>query len=419
MQTPWINNEMGEINSQKKNRVMRFSIKKALLGYISDMKDDLEKAEAVIEEKFLDHSEQTTGAEQEIPTDKEEIQTSRKAVSVAEKDRARGRTQPDLSSADEIAQQERLSAEVISENETEQQSSFSNHKAKTIFAAQDFSQESANNHKKSLLARDFSTSESETAFQSVHVRIPVILGNYQVEICLEDEEVIKEKIKEIRNIANQVELTKCQFTPMKLSPILHDGFCQALSGHLLLEGVIKQDITYLMEKKHTPNYVLNPLTSNLIHLQKHHFGAYQPYLGKNHHSSVGAPFNQSRLSEQLQHSISKTIPFSSMIKIEHFLHSPFVGSVDKNSLLLPIAPDKKQEKTDSATIHFSTTTYYPDTIDGELIHSKINDTINLEKKYKKIKLKQYIVLELSVQLIQEQSIQLQASANEFILPPSY
>lgn len=252
----------------------------------------------------------------------------------------------------------------------------------------------------------------------------VIVGKYNIEICLEDEEIFAEKVKEIREIYKKVELTTCEFVPSELSPVLDNGSCKALKGNLMIEGLIHQDIKYIFENKQPSNDIQNQPAfnqtnhKNLRNLRKLNFGRYsyvpQPYPVKNPNPSFELQTNHGQYYERFINSMSKTIPFSSVIEINHFLHPPLFGSNEEKSFVF-------QSNHIGETTQFTTTTYYPENTHGKLISSKIHENVNLlkyEEKYIKnprIKLKQFIVLELLIHLLQEQSVQIQSPQNGFNL----
>lgn len=266
----------------------------------------------------------------------------------------------------------------------------------------------------------------------LNIRIPVILGKYNIEVCLEDEEIFKEEVKEIREISNKVELANCKFMPSKMSSELDNGLRKVLNGHLVIEGNIHQDIQYVFEKKQTSLPLLDSSSSNQmnrkssIFLRKFNLGTYgyvpQIYLTQKSTAASGLQTNHVQLSERQINTMSKSIPFSSVVKIDQFLHLPLAGSNEGTSFMLPDRMDSKGPRDE--TIQFSTTTYYPDSIMGKLIYSRVHenmDVLNHEEKYRKprIKLKQYFILELAIQLLQEQTVQIQSSCKGFNHSLSY
>lgn len=97
----------------------------------------------------------------------------------------------------------------------------------------------------------------------MHIRVPVVIGEYKIEICLE-ENIVFEKggIVEVKAISNEVVLTNCRFVPNQFSQSLGNGTCTALKGNLFIEGYIHQNIEY--SAIHTGNAV-TAQNESLIH----------------------------------------------------------------------------------------------------------------------------------------------------------
>lgn len=78
----------------------------------------------------------------------------------------------------------------------------------------------------------------------MHIRVPVVVGEYRIEICLEENIVFEKGIVEVKDISNEVVLTNCRFVPNQFSQSLGNGTCTALKGNLFIEGYIHQSIEY-------------------------------------------------------------------------------------------------------------------------------------------------------------------------------
>ncbi|MFB3161507.1 hypothetical protein ABLO26_09040 [Neobacillus sp. 179-J 1A1 HS] len=263
-----------------------------------------------------------------------------------------------------------------------------------------------------------------TATDLLNIQIPVIVGKYNIEICLEDEEIFEEKVKEIREISNKVLLTTCKFIPSELSQVLDNGSCKALKGNLLIDGIIEQQIKFVFENKRTAiiqnHSVYTQMNQkNAKYLRKLNFGRYsyvpQPDSINNPNTTSEVQTNHGQYSKRLINSMNKTIPFSSVVAINHFLHPPIYGSIEEKSFTFQNNPAYQMDNAD--TTQFTTTTYYPENTHGKLIFSKLHENINFLKykekyiKNPRIKLKQYIVLELWIHLLQEQSVQVKNPKN--------
>lgn len=113
-----------------------------------------------------------------------------------------------------------------------------------------------------------STKKGETEYHSynssdfMHIRAPVVVGEYKIEICLEEKIVFEKGIEEVKDISNEVVLTNCRFVPHQFSQSLGNGTCSALRGNLFIEGYIHQSFEYTVS--HIGNAVLAQ-NESLIH----------------------------------------------------------------------------------------------------------------------------------------------------------
>ncbi len=78
----------------------------------------------------------------------------------------------------------------------------------------------------------------------IHIRAPVVVGEYKMEICLEENIVFEKGIVGVKDISNEVVLTDCRFVPNQFSQSLGNGTCSALRGNLYIDGYIHQSIEY-------------------------------------------------------------------------------------------------------------------------------------------------------------------------------
>jgi len=80
--------------------------------------------------------------------------------------------------------------------------------------------------------------------ESLNIRVPVVVGEYNIEICLEKDVRFEEKVNMVKEISKEVILTNCKFVPADFSNSTADGSREALSGKLFIEGYIHQRIEY-------------------------------------------------------------------------------------------------------------------------------------------------------------------------------
>ncbi|MGE7692911.1 BC_2427 family protein [Lysinibacillus sp. NPDC094177] len=85
---------------------------------------------------------------------------------------------------------------------------------------------------------------SSSSGDFIHIRAPVVVGEYKIEICLEENIVFEKGIVGVKDISNEVVLTNCRFVPNQFSQSLGNGTCSALRGNLFIEGYIHQSIEY-------------------------------------------------------------------------------------------------------------------------------------------------------------------------------
>jgi len=78
----------------------------------------------------------------------------------------------------------------------------------------------------------------------MHIRVPVVVGEYKIEICLEEYIVFEKGIVGIKDISSEAVLTNCKFVPNHFSQTLGNGTCTALKGNLFIEGYIHQNLEY-------------------------------------------------------------------------------------------------------------------------------------------------------------------------------
>ncbi|MBS4220498.1 hypothetical protein KHA96_19535 [Bacillus sp. FJAT-49711] len=81
-------------------------------------------------------------------------------------------------------------------------------------------------------------------YKTIHIRVPVIIGEYKIEICLEENIVFEKKMIKVNEISKEVILTNCIFVPNQLSRTQNDGTYTASKGNLFVEGFIHQEIEY-------------------------------------------------------------------------------------------------------------------------------------------------------------------------------
>lgn len=86
------------------------------------------------------------------------------------------------------------------------------------------------------------------------IKVPVIAGEYRIEICLEEEVIFNEEVKRIKEITKKIVLTKCDFIPTQLTKAVDVGTCKALKGMISIEGYLVQNIEYVATGNNNANF---------------------------------------------------------------------------------------------------------------------------------------------------------------------
>ena len=204
------------------------------------------------------------------------------------------------------------------------------------------------------------------------IRVPVVLGEYNLDCCVEEVITFKEKVKRINQIYNKVILTNCKVIPTQLSPVLENGTCKASEAYLYFEGFINQTIDYL--------------------------------------SLTNGDF----------YTMRKKTPFTITVKINDFLHPPIFGSIAQTTFEFLDPNNTQISQLDTQLFH--STIYYPEQPYCQMISSKhhqmiyLRDTVNGTNNQsdrtivgpKKFQLNQKIVVEIFVHLLQIQPIRVRS-----------
>ncbi|MGA3601400.1 BC_2427 family protein, partial [Lysinibacillus agricola] len=83
-----------------------------------------------------------------------------------------------------------------------------------------------------------------TSDDFMNIRVQVVVGEYKIEICLEEYFLFDNGITGVKDISNEIVLTNSRFVPNQFSQSLGNGTCTALKGNLFIEGYINQNIEY-------------------------------------------------------------------------------------------------------------------------------------------------------------------------------
>ena len=225
--------------------------------------------------------------------------------------------------------------------------------------------------------------QSDTFLDFINIRVPVVIGEYKMEFCVNDTAMFEEKVKRIKDITNEIVLINCTFVPTHLSPPLENGMCTALKGHICIDGLLHQNIEYTAD--------FNKEASDL--------------------SMCGKVC-----------SVKRENPFSVFIKIEEFLHPPIFGSTSQNTFEFIDLNNKQTPLLDTKLIN--STTFYPEQPYCRVVSSKILESISLTDSVyslnehhnhvdsmvdeKKFNVHQIMVIEVFVHLLQIQHVRIKS-----------
>ncbi|KMY51149.1 hypothetical protein [Peribacillus loiseleuriae] len=182
--------------------------------------------------------------------------------------------------------------------------------------------------------------QTSTSFDFVNIRVPVVVGEYKVDICLEEAVLFKEKFMQINTISNKVVLSNSKFVPTRFSGPLDNGMSKALKGNLFIEGYISQNIEYTAANQDLET----------------------------------EPFYK----DGKVYSMTKKRPFSTIVEIDDFLHPPMFGAITQKTFDF-FDPDNKEVPQINTKL-FNTVTYYPEEPYCRLIFSEIHEHTSLSDK---------------------------------------
>lgn len=99
----------------------------------------------------------------------------------------------------------------------------------------------------------------------IHIRVPVVLGEYKIEICMEEKIAFDKGIEEVKEITNEVVLSDCRFVPIHRSRSLGKGTRTVLKGNLFIEGYIQHNIEYRVSNTQNKSAIHpNRLCQNIV-----------------------------------------------------------------------------------------------------------------------------------------------------------
>lgn len=118
-------------------------------------------------------------------------------------------------------------------------------------------------HNSQTIHKGETNSYSSDSF--IHIRVPVVLGEYKIEICMEEYIAFDKGIEGVKEITNEVVLSDCRFVPIHKSKILENGTCTVLKGNLFIEGYIQHNIEYTVSNKPNETDIHpNQLCQNIV-----------------------------------------------------------------------------------------------------------------------------------------------------------
>ncbi|MGK4114735.1 BC_2427 family protein [Lysinibacillus capsici] len=107
--------------------------------------------------------------------------------------------------------------------------------------------------------------EINSSVPFIHIRVPVVLGEYKIEICMEEKIAFDKGIEEVKEITNEVVLSDCRFVPIHRSQSLGNGTRTVLKGNLFIEGYIQHNIEYRVSNTQNKSAIHpNRLCQNIV-----------------------------------------------------------------------------------------------------------------------------------------------------------
>ncbi|MBP0724458.1 hypothetical protein J5Y03_04555 [Bacillus sp. RG28] len=97
-------------------------------------------------------------------------------------------------------------------------------------------------HESHSLRKNEQINNENTINDSLYVKIPVVVGEYKIEICTEEELQFDEEIVRIKEISKELFLTDGKLVPTKFSEPKISGISKVVKGNLFIEGFVQQTI---------------------------------------------------------------------------------------------------------------------------------------------------------------------------------
>jgi hypothetical protein len=206
----------------------------------------------------------------------------------------------------------------------------------------------------------------------VKMKVPVVVGEYNAEVIVEEDTVFEEEIMNIREVSRQVVLTHSQFVPAGFSSSSNSGLRKATKGTLFLEGYIYKNIQYAPVDQGATDF---------------------------------AQIDQKRNHAKL-YSANMKVPFSTFIQVTQFVHPPIFGDTDQRTFNFIERTNGRVPEWESKL--FETITYYHDPPYSELVRSNIHEMTCYEEELAppSLQLRQKVVVELEICLLQVQQVEL-------------
>ncbi|ETI70525.1 BC_2427 family protein [Neobacillus vireti] len=132
------------------------------------------------------------------------------------------------------------------------------HEIVSLTDSQNEGNNNKNNHYRAVavpLHDSLFTKEESNHNSYVHIRVPVVIGEYKIEIGLKENITFKEEVIGIKEISKEVVLSNFRLVPTVLSQSLNNGTRTVLKGNLFIEGYILQKIEYTaLSNKNTESF---------------------------------------------------------------------------------------------------------------------------------------------------------------------
>lgn len=108
-------------------------------------------------------------------------------------------------------------------------------------------------------------SKPECTHNHIEVRVPVVVGEYEIEINMSNQVFFEQEVLGFKEISRNVELRNFKFIPVQSGKSLDNGTYMVSKGKIKLEGIIFQNFRYSANTNHNENASQQKQKNNRLH----------------------------------------------------------------------------------------------------------------------------------------------------------